>query len=694
MKTQGDRESGYTLLEIAFATTIFMITLAGAISGWLYVLYSERLSSVQNELDIDVRTSMEWLRSDLRLTSMDKVFFYPEGAGPYQALSFPVARDDDGDGKVELDADGHIIWDKTIVYHVWQTVPNQLRVTVFDPRDNSLTDEQRQEQLESVVANGNGDYTYNSQHASTMALFENLFSWNIYTKAAVFDAYSPILSRKLDVVLGSILLDNGSHDFKFRVIGKNQASSGYKVGLDTLVVSPCGAAREAEAQLPPSAHSGANPVAEYMAEGSWSGNYQLSFPATAENQYFTLTMNNDRWEETNFRATGALCEDTEVEFAEDLSPKDFVVRLQGGPGETNWFAGDQTGSNVVSSSAVDEVRGCAVRVLIRGEEMTDGGWMNHDGGNVKLRFDSGSSPLRIKAAYIAECSDPQNPTPDAATDGIPLYFNGSQEVYIPAWSDAWGMPAAGTAFPIEKEKSYLVSVLVSPAASEGTAEYWGESSTNVPGCYMILATNIPTKAMTQQANWSSLPYVVTSRLYIVKYMETTYATNGYFTSQILDTHLDAPQYTDIDWNSEVPSGTGLRLKLRTGNDPELADATDWSNITWMSSPGAVSLSPKRYVQFRAWLTSNNDPSFEDCRTPRLKDVTLSWNGERRITDVGGTVTVGPDYGIFAMTVDGKDLVKGVTIELEIYQDVTGFGGMQKRLTSSMTTEIEPRNTGK
>jgi len=670
------------------------IVLLVVITSWLYLLYGEKLNSVQNELDIDVRTAMEWLRADLRLTSMDKVFFHPEGPGPYVAVSFPMARDDDGDGVVELDENDHIIWDRTVIYHRWDAVPNQLRITVFDPRDNSLTDEQRQEQLESVVIHGNGDYTYNSGNASTMALFENLFEWAIYAKAAVFDAYSPIVTRAKDVALGSILLDNGEHEFRFEVVGKNAASSGYKIGIDTVVVSPCGYPREAEAQLPVTEESGASVETEYMEEGSWSGNYQLLFPATDHGHYFVLTMENDRWEETNFRATGSECENTEVEFDTSLSPQDFVVRLEGGLADTNWFAGDQTRDLDVDSSQYDEIKGCAVRVLIRGEQMTDGGWIDHDGGNVRLRFDAGFLPLTILAAYIAEAADPTNPAPNAAQPGVQLYFGGAEEVTIGTWGYGWAQPAAGTSFPIEKEKSYLVSFLVADDTAHGTSEIWLESSTNAPGCYLIPRTNNPTEAMIQQADWSGLPYVVTDRLFAVKHMVTTYATNGYFASQIFDTHVDDPQYTEIDWNADVPAGTVLSLKLRAGDDPALADAPAWSNLTALSGPGAISLPAGRYVQFQAQLQSNNDPDFEACETPRLKDVTLRWQGERRITDVGGTFTTGPDYGIFKLLVDGNELKKGVRVELTIFEDVAGFAGKTKRVTSSMVAEVEPRNTGK
>ena len=127
--------SGFTLVEILVATAILGITMIAAVSGWLYVFRGERMNSVQNELDMDVRAAMERLRADIRLSSIDKMYYYPEGPGPYTAISIPLARDDNGDGLIELDDSGKIIWDKTVIYHVWSGTPNQLRKTTFDPRN-------------------------------------------------------------------------------------------------------------------------------------------------------------------------------------------------------------------------------------------------------------------------------------------------------------------------------------------------------------------------------------------------------------------------------------------------------------------------------------------------------------------------------------------------------------------------------
>ena len=81
--------------------------------------------------------------------------------------------------------------------------------------------------------------------------------------------------------------------------------------------------------------------------------------------------------------------------------------------------------------------------------------------------------------------------------------------------------------------------------------------------------------------------------------------------------------------------------------------------------------------------------------PTLKDVAIRWTGANTVADIGGTVTKGPEYGIFDVYVDDRPLTKGLTVDLTIYEDVIGFGGDgSNRMTSTMSTEIEPRNTGK
>jgi len=690
MMSARDRHSGFSLLEVMVATSILMIAVGMSITVLYYVLKSANQSETQNELDMQVQLAMERIKYDMRLSSLGEMFFSPAGSGPYGAISFPMARDDDGDGAVDLDADGHIIWDRTMIYHVWQSVPYQLRLTIFDTRDNSLSDLQRQQQIDSVVLNGNGASAPNSANATTTVVFQNLFTWIVSPASSTLDAYSDTEKRTIGVALGSALLSPGDHTFAFTVQGKNPSSSGYHVGVDNLFVSPSYGLREGEAQLPATAYDGPAPAREYKAGGSWAGNYHLLFPATDTEQSFTLTLENDRWEETNFDETGDIRDNTTVEFVKTLSPYDYVVQLQG-LGYT-WMAYEQTGDTNGIPCAADTFRSTAVRVLIQGEEMANGDAINFDGNRCLVMFRAGaisSQQLKINAAYIAECSDSNDPSMDAAPGTTTqLTFDGGPGWTVPSGVPKWSDLAS---FSIDKDKSYLVTFLVDNAAAMGNPWIWRDYVAPATStAYIIPGASAPTAADAAAETWSSRADVITTNVAPgVQFVYTTYPQRGVYTSRIFDTQLDAPEYIDIDWSENIPSGAGLDMRVRSGNSNDLSDAAEWTNVTAMASPGAINPGDKRYVQFHAELQAGS----YDLSTPLLKDVTIRWTGQTQVIDIGGTFTKGPDYGIFKITVDGVELKSGLMIDLEIYKDVRGLGGMHT-ITSRLKSEVRPRNSGK
>lgn len=682
------------MVEIMVAATILSLALAAAISGWLYVFRGERMNSVQNELDMDVRKAMERIRADLRLSAIDQMYYYPAGPGPYTAISLPLARDDDGNNLIERDGNGKIIWDQTVIYHVWSGTPNELRKTTFDPRNTSRTPAEMQAQIDSVVEKGDGSSTYDSSTATTIPIFQNLFDWKIYAKGAQHDSYLPQVSRDINVVFGSALLASGSHSLTFKVVGKNAASTGYGIGIDNLVMSPCGVPREAEAQTV-SANVGATAAAEYMAGGSWDGNYQMSFPATSTGQYFTLSMENDRWEETNFKTTGAQCGSNAcVSFDETYTPKDYVVRCI--PQSTNWYATDQTLSLTNANTYYDHLRARAMRVLLRGANMMDGNGIKNSGQFrcVKIRAAS-NKDLHIVGAYIGTCASETNYTCDAESSTNQLFYNGAGDFIVPKNT---GVELTSSVPPyINRDMSYLVSFLVADEADKADSGRWWQyavspSNPLPPGCYYIEAadTNV-----IRAANWSSMGNVSTSQyLYAIESMSCLAESNSTWTSQIVDTHIDAPTYTALTWNEDKPSGTALTMKLRTGNSNDMSDATDWTAITAMTGGGAINPASKRYVQVQAEMWSDS----VRLHVPSLKDFTVKWDGETSVADIGGTITQSPSNGVFEILLDGSNIIKrGVTIDLTIFQYVRGFSpgpSGSNMLTSTVSAEVEPRNTGK
>jgi len=82
MRTVSIERSGFTLVEIAVSTLLLSIVLLVVITSWLYLLYGQKLNAVQNELDIDVRTAMEWLRYLFALLPWTRFSSIRRGRGP------------------------------------------------------------------------------------------------------------------------------------------------------------------------------------------------------------------------------------------------------------------------------------------------------------------------------------------------------------------------------------------------------------------------------------------------------------------------------------------------------------------------------------------------------------------------------------------------------------------------------------
>lgn len=637
----------------------------------MFSLKNINQGDVQNELDMNVQLAMERLKKDLRLSSLDAIFYHPSGTGPYQAISFPMAEDSDGDGVLEKDEDGKLLWDETVIYHIRPTTPNQLVKTTFRPRDNTLTDAQRQAQLESVVLYGNGDSTYNGQNASSDVIFANLLEWEINPERGRFDAYSPTLTRDSSS-LGYILLDSGSHDFTFTATGKNSGSSGYKIGIDQLFVSPSYSTREAEAQLPASAQSGAVAAASYM-PGDWKGNYQLLFPASSAGSSFTLTLDNDRWEETNFGAVGYEARNTEFTFDDSLSPSDIIVQLQGN--DTTWRASEQAGTSIIPATT-NAFSNATVTIHLNGSQLlTNGNWIAYNGKKCQLTFQSSPSNKTFKVGNVRIAQADSQDTISFGTSGsfeFATFPSGS-------WSSIMTNGSTATTdlidFEINTTNNYLVVFDID--ASHCYPATWTTLYASTPDecrIYLPAITNT----------------ISTNAIFGLASMFTSYPQDGEYTSQIFDTHLESPQYGDIAWNADIPANTSLSMKVRTGSQPDLSDASAWADISPSTvNPHSVGAAYKRYIQFQAQFATDTDGE----STPILKDVIIDWPGERQLVNVGGIFTKGPDYGMFEISVDGDPLRSALIVDLEIYKDVLVMNKQSRRITSSLKADLTPRNSG-
>jgi hypothetical protein len=563
-------------------------------------------------------------------------------------------------------------------------LPYQLRRTVFDPRNNALTDAQRQEQLNSVAINGHAGSTYNSSNATTTVVFENLFNWTLTPRGATYDGYASATGREANVLLGSVVLDTGPHAFKFEVTGKSTNSSGYKLGVDSLFVSPSYSVREGEAQLPATTQLGGFVQRQLMQGGSWSGNYELYFPGTRVGDYFTLSLENDRWEETNFATPGDQHASTTVQFDTTLDPADFVVTLDGM--NTNWSAWLQSGDAAGTSACPVSVRSAAVRVLLRGEDMVAGNWISRSGARSRVAFSAGGTQtVSIAGASIATAASTTDTTMDCVTGTAKrLRFGGSDTVSVAPGATVW---SDWTDLAVESRRSYLVTYLLGNAAHT-TMRYWRDAANPTLASSFAILTNASASDI-DRAAWSGTTNVVSVNGVIgVEHLYGSYPTQGCYESAVFDTHCDAPVYREINVDAAIAQGSDLDVKVRTGTVSDMSDAPAWTNVTPIPTYGVVDPGTGRYVQFEVAMAADTTATLG----PKLKSVTIRWNGPKRVVEVGGTFAKGPDHGTYRLSVDGRDILTGVSVDLQIFKYVRGHRSSQM-VCSRATAEVKPLNTG-
>jgi hypothetical protein len=365
--------------------------------------------------------------------------------------------------------------------------------------------------------------------------------------------------------------------------------------------------------------------------------------------------------------------------------------------DAGWYAKKQTGTPYTPGDVAgtldtnSTLTGCAVRVLLRGSEMESGNWIPYNSGRADFYTYAGAGPLKITGAYLSRCASQSTMTPDAA--GAPIANLGG--LTLPAsttWLSQQMLPSFTAG--IQKTNSYFVTYLIDPTAGQGYARYWAES--NDPGnrgCWILPNASV---ADAQAANWSANTNVfVTNRLYALGFMREYFPTNGYFTSAVCDTKDGAVSNCTVYWDISTNDVCGVLagtfgLQVRAGNSNDCSDAPAWSSVAELASSGVTTnLGAKRYVQFRARMGTCSSGT----HAIRLNRFIMAWAAETKYVDIGGTFTKGPDYGMWEIRVDGQRLVRGIAVNIEIYQDVFSTRG-PRRIISALTSEVTPRNTGK
>ena len=672
--------AGFTLVEMLMAGAIMMLASVMAVYGWIYVMRGERKNSIQAELDMNVRMAIERIRSEVRLSAIDRIVYYPDGSGPYVALSFPMAFNRDNQGLTPMLSDTNILWDTTVIYHVDPLSTNRLLRTTFTPRDNAMDPARRREQLRRVVTQGGGEgLEGNGEVAATRVIFANFFTWSISAIAGVFDAYSATPGKRR-LNFGALPLGPGEHRLTFAALDRNTASSGYKLGIDTLKVSAGACELEAEdLDL-----IDCNPAPATQPGYAFSGKCALvSDPGDGADVDLTLIVPNDRWTESNFRSYGVGSADVEV--ALDEAADDEVVRINGGG--VVWQAAEQTGSpETLTPSAVAGYR--AYRVLLQGSTQ---GWIRKHGrlmphtappywSGVRMRLPVGTLVDAVATIGLAE------PTATSALAVRPGTLRRLNRVTDTVSGEALWVLAGSVPMEISPTNNYVVSFWVWEG---GTLSFWNDTRA-AGGSMAVVRTNCLPSVL-GESSWPATAGVrLLNGVPYVQSVVTVLPAQGVFVSEIYDTLLAAPDFTRTRWRAFAPDGTRMGVQFRAGGDTGLADAPPWEACSIQTDPDGLDMNGfGRYVQFRAILESDHT----GLLTPALRHAGVDWAGVLRMLDLGGQIVVGPDFGAFQLKVDDVPLIKGLRFDLALFKQLPG-GSALPPLTAAMSMEIEPRNSGR
>ncbi len=603
----------------------------------------------------------------------------------------------------------------TVVYHIWQESPYQLLRTTFQPRNKTLSDANRAEQLRRVVEQTDHGADYELEpYQGTTRIFSNFFEWNLSSKSTAFDGYSPDEER-VPTPFGTYVLAPGAHTLSFRTTSKNSqnTTASYRVALDTLRPTYSGGEIEAEELTV----SNATPAATMVTTVPevCSGNNYLNFPATATNQTMFVSFRNDEWVESNFRAADVRQSNTV--FTAFGAKLDNSVLLDG-VGNT-WTVGNHTDDVTGWWEEMRSDNGILVRVPLEGVEA--------GGTNVGTLVRSGSLYRAPEAAAAAasgrslstRCLDmviladmPFGANAVIAeVDGDGQIVAGTQGTIFLSrthsgnvWGSGYmvyGWYVGGATYPISTAKRYAVSFWFKPtiAPVDPDCANWAHPSYKSlpPTRIRALTTNdLPNAENLLATSWSNETFTTRAKVVGLVRLVTSFAPVGEYSSQVYDTGFASPVYTNLTWSNSVVNtafttvsmtNASLALWLRSGASPNLTNVA-WTAVAKDAVPALATSG--RYVQFRARLASDTLSSV----SPILHQLRLRWDAPPALVNLSGVLYKGPDRGAFELLIDGQPLVRSVRVELTLFRDIPTINYKSERLTSSMVAEVEPRNTGR
>jgi len=741
------QKKGFTLAEVVFVVVISIMVIAAILSVWVFTYQTWAGERERTYLRIDMVKALETIKNDLRLSSLTHMSFYPSGGAPYSAISLPVAKLD-ANGFFTLDVNGKIVWDKTIIYHLYPAEGDKyiLRRTVFEPRDNTKTNLQRYAQMEAVVSAGSGGTS------TDMDFLGNVDVFDISSLAPVIDFYdeSPSPVKENQVVFGWARLSPGNHTIRLEVTGKNTASNGYSLGVDNIRIEPAGSIREMEYYNSPFAPSGSFTVsggaAGRICDSLWNNNNYLELAAGGVGSYMESTDSYDLWRESAFNSAAlnnTECVEEEVRVGLDMPEGEDQ-------GEITWFADAAAGDaaeeghdgyvNPPDPSLIP-LTPVVIRTVINHSYLDiDPDEADDQVDMIRVLFKSASAgTLKIEKAYITrksndaasedydglENEDPSGKTIQEYHRHQQLFFKDADtgdivpDVIIssaaPQNGGAW---SEWTAFPLvvkdenDLDADYFISFYISDI-TQAECSYWQSTALQA---YYLTGPGIENAAGTPVWGGIYAP-LVSNDVFVTASIDTGKKT-GQIESQVFDTALASPSYNQLSWSENRPERTNIEAKARASASAYMTGAADWDAITPSgANPQALSIGSGRYVQFLMslsaepyWENSGSILSYADyvsaqtalpepydfpesyvtkVSSPWVDDITIDWPGDDRICTITADIAKKNNYGQAKITIDGTDLVKVLSVHLSVSKDLR-----ERVISEENYVEIEPRNTGK
>lgn len=682
---------GFSVSEVLIALSVLIVVTVMGVSGVLHVMRSGVRQTLGMEVLDEGQRVAALLRRTARISRLGDMLFYASNGVPL-ALSYPVPGATNDNGDAVLDENGHAQWRETYVLHAWpQAEPTELRLTRFRQRDNSLTREARRDDLMRIAEDGHGTHVQGDAGSDTRVLCDFGPLIQVRTEGQSYDFYSESEQREAGVVLGGARLVPGTNTIRFQCTGKADASGGYGFRMDQLRLSPAGIPMEAEALFPVADQSGATATLLENVASGWSDRRALDFPAAESGAEMELVFYNDTWHETCFLGRGSHFDKCVARIKSEVGHVGTWLRPRGR--DLAWSAAYQTGSS--GSGATNTlIRGAAVRVVVRGGDAVEGKHILSEGDGCRITFRNSDQPntaLLIIDAFISEAANHALPGCDIDPSTTQRLHFGS-----PSQPRTWALLLDGETsqtvpltFAIDPCKSYVISYRTYGGwwASWNTGWPWvwtRQEATNRVDTYVIPGSSAPSELDTRTAQWSARSDLQTHAAVLgVAEIETIYARQAIYTSRIVDTGLDEPDYETLDWVGVLPENTEIELRVRTGGQADLADAPEWDEVVVFTAPGTLPPAcDGRYAQVQVTLRNDN----VNDEPPELEHFSLRWRGEPAYVDVGGVFIRHPDGGQVRVLINDEE--PGTSLRA----DVTVEGSAGDISSSwSMGIEITPRN---